>query len=174
VGVDVAGADRCIDELGELGCAGLGDHGRAAGAVGGNGAVVASQVGALHVAQARSSVAGARAADGDEAEAFDGAGDEFAVEAAADEDVEAVFAKAPGAGEQAAMPEGVDGGGWDVVTGSRSGFAYVAVTEGDAETADGHAREAGDDGEDYPLLQAVRMGHWMSLPLRWGGGASWR
>ena len=156
--MDVAGADGGVDELGELGRAGLGDHGRAAGAVSGDGAVVAGEVRALHVAQAGGAVAGAGAANGDEAEPFDGAGDEFSIEAAAYEDIEVVVAKAPGAGEQAAVPEGVDPWGWDVVAGSGPRLADVAVTEGDAETADNHARQAGDDGEDYALLQAVRLG----------------
>ena len=90
---------------------------------------------------------------------FDGAGNEFAVKAAADEDGEAVVAEAPGAGEQAAVPEGVDGGGRDLVAGCGSGFADVAVAEGDTETADNHARQAGDDGEDDALLQGVGVGH---------------
>ncbi len=156
--MDVAGADRRVDEFGELDNAGLGDHGGASGAVGGDGAVVAGQVGTLHVAQAGSTVAGAGAADGDEAESLDGAGDQLAVEAAADEDGEAVFAEAPGSGKQAAMPEGVDGRGRDIVAGSGSWLADVTIAEGGAETADNDAREPGDDGEGYALLQGVRLG----------------
>ena len=61
--------------------------------------------------------------------------------------------------------------GRDVVAGSGSGLADVAVTEGDAETADDHARQAGDDGEGYALLQGVGLEATalMSLPLRWSG-----
>jgi hypothetical protein len=167
-GVDVEGADVGAGELGQLGDAGLGDHGGAAGAVGGDGAVVAGEVGAVEVAQAGHGVAGAGAADGDEAETLDGAGDEFAIEAAADEDGDATFAETPGAGEQAAMPEGVDSGRGGVVAGRGAGVADVAVAEGDAEAADGRAREAGDEGEGQALLQGVGVGHGLSLPARLG------
>ena len=97
---DVEGADGAVDELGELGDARLGHHCGAAGTVGGNGAVVAGEIGAVDVPQARGYRPGAGASDGDETEAFDGAGDEFAVEAAADEDGDAEVAEAPGAGKQ--------------------------------------------------------------------------
>jgi hypothetical protein len=168
--VDVAGADGSVDELSELGRTGLGDHGGAAGAVGGDGAVVAGEVGTLHVAQTGSAVAGAGAADGDEAEAFDGAGDEFAVEAAADEDGEAVVAEAPGAGNQTAVPEGVDGGGRDLVAVCGSRLADVVVAKGDAEATDNHARQTGDDGEGYALLKGVGGDHFLSLPFEGAAG----
>ena len=164
LGVDVEGAYGSTDEFGQLGNAGLGDLGGATRAVGRNSAVVAGEVGAVEVAQAGGAVAGAGAADGDEAETLDGAGDEFAVEAATDENGDAVVAKAPGAGEQAAMPEGVDDGRQGIVAGDGAGVADVAVAEGDAETADGHAREAGDNGEGEALLQGVGVGHGLSLP----------
>jgi hypothetical protein len=80
-----------------------------------------------------------------------------------------VVAEAPGAGEQAAMPEGVNDGRGDVVAGGGVGVADVAVTEGDAETADGQAREAGEDGEGQALLQGVGVGHGLSLPVGVGG-----
>jgi hypothetical protein len=153
--VDVEGAHGGVGQFGELDDSDLGDHGGAAGAVGGDGAVVAVKVDTVEIAQADGAVAGAGAADSDEAEALDGTGDEFAVEAAADEDGDAVVAEAPGAGEQAAMPEGIDGRRWCVVTGNGARFADVSVTECDPKTADGHARDAGDDGKGEPLFQRV-------------------
>jgi hypothetical protein len=159
VGMGVERADGGASEFGQLGDAGLGDHGGAAGTVGGDGAVVACEVGAVEVAQADAAVAGAGAADGDKAETLNGAGDEFAVKAAADEDGDAVVAEAPGAGEQAAMPESVDGRRRDVVPGGRADVPDIAVAEGDAETAHGHAREAGDNGEGDALLEGVGVGH---------------
>ena len=74
---------------------GFGDQGWAARAVGGNGAVVSSEIGAVKAAQAYGAVARAGAADGDEAEPFHGAGDEFAVEAAAYQDRETISPKTP-------------------------------------------------------------------------------
>ena len=119
----------------------------------------------MEVAEAGHGFAGAGAANGDEAQALDGAGDEFAVEAAADEDGDAEVAEAPDAGEEAAVPEGEDDGRRDVVAGDDAGVADVAVAEGDAETADGEAREAGEDGEGEPLLQRVGVRHELSLPV---------
>jgi hypothetical protein len=66
------------------------------------------------------------------------------------------------------VPEGVDGGRGSVVAGSGAGVADVAVAEGDAETANGHAREAGDDGEGEALLQGVGVCHGLSLPAGLG------
>lgn len=159
VGVGVEGANGGVDELGQLGDAGLGDHCRAARAVGGDAAVVAAQVGALEVAQADGAVAGAGAADGDEAETLDSAGDEFSVEALADEDGDAVVAEAPGASEQAAVPEGVNGWRSGVVAGDGTGVTDIAIAEGHAEAADGHVRETGNDREDETLLQGVGVSH---------------
>ena len=153
--------------MGELGDTGLGDHGGAAGAVGGDGAVVAVEVGALQVAEAGGSVARAGAADGDEAEALDGAGDEFAVEAAADEDGDVAVAEAPCAGEQTSDARRRR---WlavgRVVAGNGAGVDDVFVAEGDAEAADDHARQTRDDGEGEALLEGeVGDGSstWMSL-----------
>jgi hypothetical protein len=169
-GMAVEGADGGAGELGELGDAGLGDHGGAAWTVGGDGAVVAGEVGAAEVAQAGGAFAGAGATDGDEAEALDGAGDEFAIEATADEDGDATIAEAPDAGEQAAVPEGVDGGRRGVEGRGGAGVADIAVAEGDAETADGRARKAGDDGEGQALFQGVGVCHGLSLPAGLGMG----
>jgi len=155
----VEGGDGGVGELGQLSDTGFGDHGGTARAVGSDGAVVASEVGAMKAAQASGAIARAGAADGDEAKALDRAGDEFAIEASADEDGDASIAKAPGTGEQAAVPEGVDDGRGGDVAGYGAGVADVSVAEGDAETADGHARQAGDDGEGEALLQGVGVGH---------------
>src|ERR1700679_4324359 len=122
------------------------------------------EVGTLHVAQAGSTVARAGAADRDEAELLDGAGDEFAVEAAADEDSKTILPEAPRAGQQAAVPEGVDTRGWYVVAGSRAGFADVAIAQCDAQTADHQAHQTRDEGEDDALLQGIGGGHPSSLP----------
>jgi hypothetical protein len=118
----------------------------------------------MEAAQAGGAVAGAGAADGDEAEALDGAGDEFAIEAAADENGDAEVAEAPDAGKQTTMPEGVDTREGRFVAGGNSGVADIAITEGDAEAADGHARDTGDNGEGDALLQSVGGGHRLSLP----------
>ena len=132
VGVWVADADGGVDELSELGDSRLGDHGRASGAVRGDRAVVTGEVGALHVAEAGGSVAGAGAADGEKAHVLCGAGDQFAVEALADEKGQAVIAEGPYAGEQATMPERVDGGGWDIEADGGAGFADMLVAESGA------------------------------------------
>ena len=134
VGMNVTGIYRGVDELGELGDAGLGYHGRASGAVGGDGTVVPVEVGALEVAQAGGAVAGAGTADGEKAHVLRGTGDQLPVEAAADEEGKAVVAEGPYAGEQAAVPEGVDGGGWDIEADGSAGFADVFVAEGGAQT----------------------------------------
>jgi hypothetical protein len=159
VGVDVAGADGRVEEMGEMNHAGLGDHGWPARTVCSDGAVVSGEIGTVKTAQADGAVAGAGAADDDEAEPLDGAGNEFAVEAAAYQNREAVSAKTPRTSEQTAVPEGVDGGRRNVVAGGGTGIADVAVTKGDTKTADGHAREAGDDGEGESLLQGVGVSH---------------
>lgn len=132
VGMNVAGSDCGVDQLGELGDAGFRHQGGPSGAVGGDGTVVPGEIGALEVAQAGSAVAGAGAADGEKAHVFGGTGDQFAVEALADEEGEAVIAEGPYAGEQAAMPEGVDGRGWDVEADGGAGFADVFVAESGA------------------------------------------
>ena len=168
--MDVAGADGGVDELGELGDAGLGDHGRAAGAVGGDGAVVAGQVGTLKVAQTGGAIAGAGAADREEAHVLGGTGDQLAIEAAAYENREAMVAEGPHAGEHTAVPEGVDGRRADVEADGGTGFADMLVAEGGAQTERDDARQAGNDGEDYSLLQSVGGGHTLSLPLGWADG----
>ena len=129
VGMDVTGVYRGVHQLSELGNAGFCHQGGTSGAVGGDGTVVPGEVGALEIAQAGSAVAGAGAANEKEAHVFRGAGDQFPVEALADEKGEAVIAEGPYAGEQAAMPKSVDGGGWDVETDGGAGFADVLVAE---------------------------------------------
>ena len=57
------------------------------------------------------------------------------------------------------MPEGVDCGRWRVITGTRSWIADVTVAEGYAEAADGHARQARNNGEGDALLQVKSLGH---------------
>ncbi len=159
MGVDVKGSDGGIDELGKLYNAWFGDHSGASGAVGGDGAVVAGEVSALQVAQASGSIARAGASDGDEAEPFDRAGDEFAVEAAADENGHSMIAEAPRRGQQTAMPEGIDRRRRRVVAGKSAGIGDVFVAERDAKAADDGARQAGNNGEGEALLQGVRRRH---------------
>ena len=146
VGMNVTSVHRCVDELSELGDAGFGYHNGTSGAVGGDGAVVPGEVGALEVAQTRGAVAGAGTADGEKAHVLRGTGDQLAVEALADEESEAVVAKRPHAGEQAAVPESVDGGGRNVEADRGPGFADVLVAEGSAEAQGDHARQTRDDG----------------------------
>lgn len=164
--MDVAGADGSVDELSELGRSGLGDHRGTARAIGGDGTVVAGEVSALHVSKTGRAVARAGAADGDKAKPFNRSRDEFPVEAAADEDRQLIVAEAPRPRQQAPVPEGIDARWRNVIAGSRSRLADVAVAERDAEAADDHARKARDDRERDALLPAVGGGHVLSLPLR--------
>ena len=146
-GKDVEGPDVGADEGSELGGTGFGDEDGAARAVGGEGAVMAGAEGAFHVAQAGCSATRAGAANGEEAKTLDGAGDEFAVEAFTDKDGDVAVAKAPGAGEQGAVPEDVDSSGGVGVAGGGTFVHDVLVAERHAEAADDKARQAGDDGE---------------------------
>jgi hypothetical protein len=146
VGVGVADADGGVDELSELGDTRLGYHGRASGSIGGDRAIATGEVGALHVTQAGGSIAGARAAYGEEAHPLRSAGDQFAIEAAADKDRKPVVAEGPHAGEHTAVPEGIDCRRGDVEADSSAGFADVLVAEGGTDTQGDNAREAGNDG----------------------------
>ncbi len=78
---------------------------------------MAGAVGLGHLAQGGGAATGAGAADGLEAEEFDGASDEFAVEAAGDEDGDVEIAEAVGGDQERAVPEGEDGGAGDLVAG---------------------------------------------------------
>jgi hypothetical protein len=149
----VEGADGAVDELGQLRDAGLGNHRRATGTIGSDGAVAADEIGTLEAAQAEAAITRAGASDGNETEALDGAGYKFAVEAAAYKDADAAVAKAPGAGKQTLMPEGIDTWRRAVVPRSCAGLRYVLVPKGSAKTADGHTRDAGYDGEGEALFQ---------------------
>jgi len=155
----VEGADGAVGKLGELCDSGFCHHGRATRTVGGNGAVAAGKIGAVETAQARAAITRAGAPDSGETEALNGAGDEFTVEAVADEDADAEIAEAPDAGQQGSVPEGKDGRRRAVVARSGSGLRYVLVPKGDAQTADDHARDARDDGEGQTLLQGIGRGH---------------
>lgn len=155
-GEGVEGADAGgLDELGELGGTGLGDHGGAARAVGGHGADVAGGVGVREVAETGGAGAGGRAADGEEAEPLHGAGDEFAVEGLADEDGDALVAEAVGAGEERAVPEDEDGRAGDLVAGDCAGIGHLLVMEGGAEEADEGGRERWDESEGESLEAGV-------------------
>ena len=110
-------------------------------------------------AKTAGAVAGAGAPNRDKTEPFNGTGDKFAIEAAANQDSDAIVAKTPGAGEEAAMPECVDCRRRRVVTGTRPWIADVAVAEGYTEAADGHARQARNNSEGDALLQAKSLGH---------------
>lgn len=144
-----------MDEIGELGGSGLGDHGGAAWAVGGDGADMSGLVGAREAAEAGGSGAGGGAADGEKAEALDGAGDELAIEGLADENGDASVAEAVGAGEQGAVPEDVDGGAGWLFAGDCAGIGYIFVAEGSAEEADEGGRERGDESEGESLQAGV-------------------
>jgi hypothetical protein len=70
-----------------------------------------------------------------------------------------VVAKVPGAGEQAAMPEGIDGWRRRVEAPRGARVADIFETKSHAEETDRSAREARDDGKGKPLLQGVGGGH---------------
>ena len=93
-------------------------------------------------------------------------GDQLAVEALADEKGKAVVAEGPDAGQQATVPEGVDGGSGDVEAGGGAGFADVFVAESGAEAQGDDTRNPRNDGQNDALLQGVGGGHLLSLPLR--------
>lgn len=162
----VEGSHGGIGEFGQLGDAGFRDHGWAAGAISGNGTVASTQISTMKITQARGAVAGAGAANSDEAEALNRTSDEFAIEAATDEDRDAMVAEAPGTGEKTLMPEGIDSRRRGVVAGDGVGIADIAVAKGNAKAANGHARDARDDRECKALLQRVGRGHKSSLPAR--------
>ena len=123
-------------ERGELDGTGFGDHGRAAWAVGGDRGAVALGVGVGHVAQAGGSAARTGAADGEEAEVLHRSGDEFAVEARRDEDGNALVAKAVGAHQQDAMPEGENDWAGDFDADGDAGGVDVLVTQSGTKQAD--------------------------------------
>ena len=168
VGIGVADADGGVEQLSELGYAGLGDHSWASGTISRDGAVVAVEIGALEAAQAGGTIPGAGATDGEEAHVLRGTGDQFAIEAAAYEDCEAVVTEGPYAGEHTAVPEGVDDRRGDIKADGSARLADVLVAEGGAKTNGDHARKSGNDGEDDSLFQRVGGDHILSLPLRWG------
>jgi hypothetical protein len=159
VGMNVAGIDRGVDELRELGNAGFGHHGGAPGAVGGDGTVVSGEVGTLEVAEAGSAVAGAGTADGEKAHVVGRAGDQLAVEALADEESKAMVPEGPNPCEQAAVPEGVDGGSGDVEADRGAGFADVLVAESCAKAQGNDARNSRNNCENDALLQGELLGH---------------
>ena len=70
-----------------------------------------------------------------------------------------MVAKVPGAGEQAAMPEGIDGWRRRVEAPRGARVADIFETKSHAEETDRSAREARDDGKGKPLLQGVGGGH---------------
>ena len=139
--------------------AGFGYHGGATRAVGGDGAVVAIQIGAMHVSQAERARSRAGATNGYVAKAFNGAGDKFAVEAGADENGDIVVAEVPGAGEQATVPEGVDSRWGSVEAQWCAGVADVFEAEGHAQKTDCSAREARNYCEGEALREGVGGGH---------------
>src|SRR5579864_6757294 len=96
---------------------------------------------------------------------FCGAGEELAVEAAADEKSQALVAKGPYAGEKAAMPEGIYGGGSNIETDASSGLADVFVAKGGSERKCNDAGEPGTDSQEDALLQGVGGVHLLSLPF---------
>jgi hypothetical protein len=157
--VDIEGSHGGVNEFGELRDTRFGHHRGAARAIRRDGAVAAGKISALKVSKANGTILGAGAANGDEAEAFDGASDQFAVEAAADENGDAVITKPPGTREQTTVPEGVDSGWWRVVTGYGVGITDVAISESDTETTDGHARNTGDDEQSDALFKGVGRSH---------------
>jgi hypothetical protein len=151
-----------------LGDSGFSDHSGAARAVGCDGAVVSVQVSLVHVAQSKRTGPGAGAADGPVAKAFHGTGDEFAVEAGADENGYVVVTEVPSAGEQAAVPEGVYRWWRSVKAQGCAGVSDVFEAERYTKEANGSACKTGDYGEGEALLQVVSGGHFVQFtyPVR--------
>ena len=147
----MAGGGLRTDGVGEQGGAGFGDVDGAARAVGGDGAAVAFGVGLLHVAQADSTAARAGAANGKEAKQLQGARDQFAVEAGADENRDLQIAETVRAGDHAAVPEGEDGGAGDEVAGRDAGVGAVFVAQRQAEQTDEQRSDRRHDGDGEAL-----------------------
>ena len=80
-----------------------------------------------------------------------------------------MIAEGPYASEQAAVPEGVDGGSGDVEADSSARFTDMLEAESGTETQGHDTRNPGNDREYDALFQAVGGGHSLSLPLRGGG-----
>jgi hypothetical protein len=157
--VNIEGPYSGVHEFSELCDTRFGHHRGAARTVRRDGAIAAGKISALEVSEANSAISGAGPANGDEAEAFDGASDQFAVEATADEDGDAVITKPPGTGEKTTVPEGVDGGWWSVVAGDGIRITDIAVPESNTETADGHARNTRDGEQGDALFKGVGRSH---------------
>ncbi len=153
----IEGADpRSFDEACQLSRPGLGDHVRATWTVGRERAAMAGLVRVGHPSQTGGAAARAGATDRFEAKKLNGAGDQFAVEALRDEDGDIFVAEAMRAGEQGAMPEGIDR--WAGVGIARDGLigAFrkdVPVTKRRSERADQQRSHPRDDGEEYSLLE---------------------
>ena len=120
-------------------------------------------VGLLQAEQASRSAARAGAANHVEAEQLQGARDQFAVEAGADQDGDAQMAEAVRAGDHAAVPEGEDGGAGDEVAGRDAGVGAVLVAQGEAEQADEQRGDRRNDGDGEALgksqLRRGGVGH---------------
>lgn len=81
-----------------------------------------------------------------------------------------MIAEAPRGGQQAAMPEGVDGGRRSVVAGESVGVGDIFVAKGNPKAADHRARDARNDGEGDALLQGKSLVH--ENEFTWGPAAS--
>jgi hypothetical protein len=123
-------------------------------AVGGDGAAVAFGVGELHVAQADRSAARAGAANRAEAQQLQGARDQFAVEAGADENGDPKIAKAVRAGDHAAVPEGEDAGAGDEMAGRDAGVGAIFIAQGEAKQPDQQRGQRRNNGDGEPLRKS--------------------
>jgi hypothetical protein len=153
LGLQMKGADGSAGELGELDGAHLGLIDGAERAVGGEdgGAAALDHVDQAHQAFARASRTGA--AHGIEAEHPENAGDEFAVEAAADEDNGARAAEVNGAGEDALVPETVNLGAGFLTEydGGDAFFSDDAKAPGETENPEQRPHNARNNGQDESL-----------------------
>ncbi len=134
-------ADARAGESGELDGAHFGAINRAAGAVGGEDGGAAAFDDLLEAEQAFARAARAGAAHGFESEELESAGDQFAVEALADDDGGAGAAEVKRAGQDALVPEAEDLGAGAFAEGKRRGAFF-----GDGLEAPG----AADDREQRP------------------------
>ena len=157
--MNVACADRSVDQLGKLSNARFGHHRRPPRPVRSNGAVVPIEISSLHIAQTRSPVARARATHKTKPHLFSSPSDQLAIEALADQQRETVVAKRPHTGQQTSMPEGIDSRRRDVEANNGAGFANMLEAKGGTEAFGDDARNPRNDCQDDALLQSELLRH---------------
>ena len=158
LGFEMECADGRAGELGELDGARLGAIDGSARTVGGEDGGRAALDDLLEAEEAVAAAGGAGAARGMETEELEGAGDELAVEALADDDGGVGAAEVEGAGEHALMPEAEYLGGCAIAfgEGNRAVFGEDFKAPGAADGRQQRPDEAGHEGEDETLAKSER------------------